>query len=79
LYDPTEGTILLDGHDIKTFRMEDIRRAMATLFQDYTLFPLSVRLQRAIWLIPVFVDATSHRSGITSPSVILLAQTMTPQ
>jgi ABC-type multidrug transport system fused ATPase/permease subunit len=44
LYDPTEGTILINGHDIKTLRMEDIRRAMAMLFQDYTLFPLSVRL-----------------------------------
>jgi ABC-type multidrug transport system fused ATPase/permease subunit len=45
LFDPTEGTILVDGHDIKTLRMEDIRRAMATLFQDYTLFPLTVRLR----------------------------------
>jgi len=45
LFDPTEGTILIDGQDIKTLRMEDIRRAMATLFQDYTLFPLTVRLR----------------------------------
>jgi ABC-type multidrug transport system fused ATPase/permease subunit len=36
--------ILIDGQDIKTFRMEDIRRAMTILFQDYTLFPLTVRL-----------------------------------
>jgi len=43
LYDPTEGTILIDGRDIKTLRMEDFRRAMAILFQDYTLFPLTIR------------------------------------
>ena len=42
IYDPTEGTILLDGQDIKTLRLVDLRRAMAILFQDYTHFPLSV-------------------------------------
>jgi len=42
LYEPTEGTILVDGQDIKTLRLADLRRAMAILFQDYTHFPLSV-------------------------------------
>ena len=42
LYDPTEGTILVDGQDIKTLRLADLRRAMSILFQDYTHFPLSV-------------------------------------
>jgi len=45
LYDPTEGTILIDGQDVKTLRIEDLRRAMAILFQDYTLFPLTVGLR----------------------------------
>ncbi|KAH9060046.1 HlyB/MsbA family ABC transporter [Lactarius vividus] len=43
IFDPMEGSILIDGHDIKTLRLADIRRAMAILFQDYTLFPLSIR------------------------------------
>ncbi|KAH9972436.1 P-loop containing nucleoside triphosphate hydrolase protein [Lactifluus volemus] len=43
IYDPTEGAILVDGQDIKTFRLADLRRAMAILFQDYTLFPLTIR------------------------------------
>ncbi|KAI9507420.1 HlyB/MsbA family ABC transporter [Russula earlei] len=43
LYDPTEGSILIDGNDIRTLRLEDLRHAMAILFQDYTLFPLTVR------------------------------------
>lgn len=42
IYDPTEGTILIDDKDIKTLKLADLRRAMATLFQDYTHFPLSV-------------------------------------
>ncbi|KAG2157770.1 P-loop containing nucleoside triphosphate hydrolase protein [Suillus bovinus] len=43
IYDPTEGTILVDGRDIKAFRLADLRAAMSILFQDYSEFPLSVR------------------------------------
>ncbi|VDB88528.1 unnamed protein product [Peniophora sp. CBMAI 1063] len=43
IYDPTEGSILIDGHDIRTLKLNDLRRAMAVLFQDYTHFPLSIR------------------------------------
>ncbi len=42
LYDPLEGVILIDGLDIKTLKLADIRRATSVLFQDYTHFPLSV-------------------------------------
>ena len=42
IYDPSEGIILVNGQDIKTLRLTDLRRAMAILFQDHTYFPLSV-------------------------------------
>lgn len=42
LYDPEEGEILLDGHDIRTLKTFDLRQAISVLFQDYTHFPLSV-------------------------------------
>ncbi|KAG2113032.1 P-loop containing nucleoside triphosphate hydrolase protein [Suillus discolor] len=43
IYDPTVGTILIDGRDIKTLKLADLRAAMSILFQDYSQFPLSVR------------------------------------
>ncbi|PPQ70892.1 hypothetical protein CVT24_000560 [Panaeolus cyanescens] len=43
LYDPCEGQILVDGIDISTIRLGDLRRAISVLFQDYTLFPVSVK------------------------------------
>ena len=42
LYDPSEGNILVDGQDIRTLKLHDLRNTIACLFQDYTLFPLSV-------------------------------------
>ena len=42
IYDPDEGEIFLGGHNIRTLRLHDLRQAISVLFQDYTLFPLSV-------------------------------------
>ena len=44
MYDPTEGTIFINGQDIKTLKLADLRESMAILFQDYTHFPLTVRI-----------------------------------
>lgn len=42
IYDPIEGTILIDNRDIKTLKLTDLRNAMSILFQDYKHFPLSI-------------------------------------
>lgn len=42
LYDPAEGSILINGIDIKTMKAKDLRACISTLFQDFTLFPFSV-------------------------------------
>ena len=42
LYDPLEGEIRINGQDIRTLRLADLRNATTVLFQDYTLFPLNV-------------------------------------
>ncbi|MFN8926122.1 MAG: ABC transporter ATP-binding protein [Rhodospirillales bacterium] len=38
LYDPTEGSVLLDGIDLRRWRLEDLRRQFAVVAQDTVLF-----------------------------------------
>lgn len=42
-YDVTDGTIYLDGHDIRDYKMEDLRDAFGVVLQDTALFATSVR------------------------------------
>lgn len=39
LYDPEEGEILLNGVDIRKFKMDEYSRLFSVVFQDYVLFP----------------------------------------
>ncbi|KAF7986144.1 hypothetical protein HWV62_38510 [Athelia sp. TMB] len=43
IYDPSNGDIFIDGRNIQTLRLEDLRAAISVLFQDYTHFPLSIK------------------------------------
>ncbi|QNJ92568.1 ABC transporter ATP-binding protein [Mycolicibacterium fluoranthenivorans] len=43
LYDVTEGRIMLDGKDIRDLSLPALRHAVATAFEDPTLFSMSVR------------------------------------
>lgn len=42
-YDVNGGSILLDGRDIREYRMRDLRRAFGVVLQDTSLFGASVR------------------------------------
>jgi subfamily B ATP-binding cassette protein MsbA len=42
-YDPTEGSILLDGEDLRNFDITSVRRKMAIVSQDTFIFNASVR------------------------------------
>ena len=42
LYDPTEGSILLNGIDITRYRYEEYLGLFSVVFQDYKLFQFSL-------------------------------------
>lgn len=42
-YDVQEGAILLDGHDLRHYRLQDLRQAFSVVLQDTALFGVSVR------------------------------------
>ena len=41
-YDPTKGTILLDGHDLRDYKLADLREQFAIVLQEPVLFSTSV-------------------------------------
>jgi len=42
-YDPLDGRILVNGHDIKGIKISSLRRHMGIVLQDSFLFPMSVK------------------------------------
>ena len=42
LYDPTEGTILLDGEDIRAYDVDDLYSMFGVIFQDFGKYAVSV-------------------------------------
>ena len=48
IYDPTEGEILVDDLPLSSYKIKDVRRAMAILRQDHKSYPLSLRLNIAL-------------------------------
>ena len=43
LYEPSGGQILLDGVDLRDYRVEDLRRAVGIIFQDYFRYDFLAR------------------------------------
>ncbi|GAB3889815.1 ABC transporter ATP-binding protein [Spirosoma agri] len=48
LYDPAEGRILLDGHDLREYDLMALRRNIGVIFQDYTRFKMSAGVNIAV-------------------------------
>ncbi len=42
-YDPTKGAILLDGVDLRDYRLQDLRRQFAIVLQENVLFSTTIR------------------------------------
>ena len=48
LYDPTEGRILLDGHDLREYDLVDLRYNVGVIFQDYIRYQMTVSQNIAV-------------------------------
>ena len=51
LYDPVEGRILLDGHDLRQYSLDGLRDAVGVIFQDYVKYHLTATENIAVGLI----------------------------
>jgi ATP-binding cassette subfamily B protein len=56
LYEPTSGRILLDGHDLKEYRLEELRNNVGVIFQDFFRYQLTVRENIAVGRIEYLKD-----------------------
>ncbi|MFD0795157.1 ABC transporter ATP-binding protein [Mucilaginibacter litoreus] len=41
LYDPSEGRILLDGHDLREYDLNDLRKHIGVIFQDFLRYQMT--------------------------------------
>jgi ATP-binding cassette subfamily B protein len=59
LYDPTDGCIKFNGNNIKKYSIEDFRKHLSVVFQDFAKYNVSAK--ENIWYGNVDVDITSPR------------------
>lgn len=67
LYDPTEGRILLDGKDLREYRLDDLHREIGVIFQDFVRYEMTARENIAVGRIDApdqqaDIEAAAHRS-----------------
>ena len=43
LYDPLEGQVRIDGHDLREYKLDSLRRQISIVLQESVLFGVSVR------------------------------------
>jgi len=53
LYDPSGGRILLDGVDLRDYRLEELHREIGVIFQDFVRYEMTARENIAIGRIAV--------------------------
>ncbi len=68
LYDPSEGRILLDGHDLRDYDLLALRRHIGVIFQDFVRYHLTAAENIAVGQIDAAADrarvvAAARRSG----------------
>jgi len=61
LYDPTEGQILLDGHDLREYDLHALRANVGVIFQDFVRYSMSAGENIAVGRIEARDDANRVR------------------
>ncbi len=61
LYDPTQGSVTLDGVDLREFDLHDLRKNITAVFQDYAQFHLTAAQNIGI----ANLDRAEDRAAIT--------------
>lgn len=56
LYDPDEGRILVDGHDLKGYDLEDVRANIGVIFQDFVRYHMTAAENIAVGRIEARAD-----------------------
>ena len=70
LYDPTEGVIYLDGHDIREYKVEALYDLFGIIFQDFGKYAVSVKENIAFGQIDKQIDEKNiRRAAIESNSI----------
>lgn len=72
LYEPTEGRILLDGYDLKEYDLNDLRKNVSIIFQDYMKFQLEAGENIAIG----DIEGIENQEKIENSAVKSLADTV---
>ncbi|MFQ6026174.1 MAG: ATP-binding cassette domain-containing protein, partial [Dehalococcoidia bacterium] len=68
LYDPTDGSVTIDGTDLRDFPTADLRREISVVFQDYAKYQMTA--SENIWMgnierspVPAGIEAAARDSG----------------
>jgi ATP-binding cassette subfamily B protein len=69
LYDPDEGRILLDGHDLREYGVEELRANIGVIFQDFVRYHLTAAENIAVGRI----EARHDRERIVEAATSSLA------
>lgn len=56
LYDPSEGRILIDGKDLKSFALDDLRHAIGVIFQDFVKWEMTAKENIAVGRVEEMAD-----------------------
>lgn len=72
LYDPTEGEILLDGRDLRDYKLEELHSQIGVIFQDFMRYEMTARENIAVGRI----DRAEQMEDITFAAHKSLADTV---